>query len=216
MSEFFKVDHTFFNIMGYPVSYMEFVGTIFGIAGVWLAAKSNILTWPIGLVNIILFFLIFYQVQLYSDMFLQIYFFLISLYGWFFWDKELHAKEPIKILSNTWKIYLSVLCAILTFTLGYAISQLHVWFPTTFPKQAAYPYWDTFVAIGSIIANTLLARRILENWIIWIVVDLICIYLYFTKDIVFVALEFIIFLGLAIYGAYHWREKYLKQAVTVS
>ncbi|MBK7799182.1 MAG: nicotinamide mononucleotide transporter [Saprospiraceae bacterium] len=200
-----------FSLLGYPVSYMEFVGTVFGIAGVWLAAKANILTWPVGLVNIILFFLIFYQVQLYSDMFLQIYFFLISLYGWFFWDKELHQKEPIKFLSNTWKIYLAVLCTVLTFTFGYVISQLHNWFPIAFPKQAAYPYWDTFVAIASIIANTLLARRIIENWIIWIVVDVICIYLYFSKGIAFVALEFIVFLGLACYGAYHWHKLYLKQ-----
>ncbi|MBK9960819.1 MAG: nicotinamide mononucleotide transporter [Saprospiraceae bacterium] len=99
MYEFFNVGHTMFSLLGYPVSYMEFVGTVFGIAGVWLAAKANILTWPVGLVNIILFFLIFYQVQLYSDMFLQIYFFMISLYGWFFGIKNCTRRNQSNFLA---------------------------------------------------------------------------------------------------------------------
>ena len=91
---YFYIDNTFFTLLDYPISYLEFFGTIAGIIAVWLAAKSNILTWPIGLINIGLFFIIFFQVQLYSDMFLQVYFFGISIYGWYNWVYEKKNKYP--------------------------------------------------------------------------------------------------------------------------
>ena len=205
---FFDINHVFFEILNYPVSYIEFVGTLAGIIAVFLAAKSNIYTWPIGLINIVLFFIIFYRVHLYSDMFLQVYFFAIGIYGWIYWLKKNTIEVKIKLLSHRQRIQWSICIVLATLLLGFCISKIHIWLPTLFPNPAAFAYADTFVAVTSVVANTLMARRILENWILWILVDIICVYLYFSKGIIFVSFEYLIFLGLAIYGHIRWLNEY--------
>ncbi len=100
-SDFFRIDSIFFTVLNYPVSYVEFIGTLAGLISVWLAAKSSIWTWATGLVNVICFFVIFYQVQLYSDMLLQAYFFAMSIYGWIVWGKQdKQEANPITHLST--------------------------------------------------------------------------------------------------------------------
>jgi nicotinamide mononucleotide transporter len=110
----------------------------------------------------------------------------------------------------TSRISLTALIVIATVVFGFLISKIHLWSPDLFPKPAAYPYADTWVAVSSIVANTLLARRILENWVIWIAVDVVCVYLYFSKDIVFVSFEYLIFLMLAIFGHMIWFKEWRK------
>lgn len=206
----FSIQEVFFTFLQYPVSYIEFVAAIAGIVAVYLAAKSHILTWPIGLVNISLSFMIFWQVQLYSDVFLQIYFFCISIYGWHNWKYERREHIPIKKLTQIERIKYSILIVVLTCILGYVVSKLHIFLPSVFTQQAAYPYFDTFVAVCSVIANTWLARRILENWAMWIVVNVVSIGLYFAKDIAFIALQFFVFLILAIIGHLQWKKEISK------
>ncbi|MBK9108503.1 MAG: nicotinamide mononucleotide transporter [Saprospiraceae bacterium] len=178
---------------------------------VYYAAKENILTWPIGLINIITAFFIYYHVRLYSDMFLQIYFICISIYGWLIWNMEHRNAVPLKYLSNQGLALFAFLIIICTIVLGKFMSHIHEFFPSAFPEPAAYPYSDTLVAVASIIANTLMARRFIESWILWIGVDVICVYLYFQKDIKFIAFEFLIFLILACFGLYNWIQMKRKQ-----
>jgi nicotinamide mononucleotide transporter len=198
------LNRIFFEVLEYPVTYLEFISVLFGIIAVYLAAKEKIWTWPIGLVNIGTAFFLFYQVQLYSDMFLQIYFFGIGIYGWYSWKSEKKENVPLKWLSHSQVVQLSILIVACTLLLGWCMTYIHIWWSTLFPKPAAYPFADTFIAVGSIIANTLLAKRYIENWILWIVIDIICVFVYFDKNIRFIGLEYLIFLGLAIYGAFHW------------
>ncbi|NOT37931.1 MAG: nicotinamide mononucleotide transporter [Saprospiraceae bacterium] len=208
--EFFSIKQVFFTILQYPVSYIEFIATICGIIAVYLAARSHILTWPIGLINITLSFIIFWEVQLYSDVFLQVYFFCISIYGWYNWRFEKRECLPIKTLNTKERlnsIYIIIGC---TAILGFMVSKLHLIFPSVFIKPAAYPYPDTFVAVCSVIANTLLAKRIYENWVLWIVVNIVCVGLYFSKGITFIAIQFFIFLILAIVGHLHWKKEISK------
>ena len=208
--KFFDITNVFFTIANYPVSYIEFIGSLAGIIAVYYAAKSDIKTWPIGLINIILFFIIFYKVQLYSDMFLQCYFFGISIYGWIYWIGREKEHKPIQILNLQQRIKLALIVLVSTILFGYFISNIHVYFPALFPRPAAFAYADSFVAVTSVVANTLMARRIFENWFLWIVVDIICVYLYFSKDIVFVSIEYFIFLCLAVYGHSSWWNEYSK------
>src|SRR5688500_5723605 len=85
--EFFSVENIAFNVPGYPISYVELIGTVFGLVSVYYASKANIITWPTGIINEAFLFILFFQVQLYADMFLQIYFFAVTLYGWYRWNK---------------------------------------------------------------------------------------------------------------------------------
>ncbi len=206
--QFFDIHSTYFKIFSYSVSYIEFTGSVAGIIAVWLAAKSKILTWPVGLINIILFFLIFWQVELYSDVFLQVYYFCISIYGWHNWKKEKELNAPIKLLKTSSKFLLMGTIFIATVFLGFAVSNLHVMIPNVFQKPASFPYIDSFLAISSIIANTLMAQRFIENWILWIIVNVISVVVYFLKDIIFVSMEYFVFLILAIYGFYYWKKEF--------
>lgn len=196
-----------FSIGNYGVSSLELFSVIAGIWAVYLAAREKILTWPIGLLNIVSAFFIYYQVRLYSDMFLQIYFFGIGVYGWYTWKNEKQDKIPLKWLTANQRIFLAGLIAICTIVLGYWMTKIHIQFPTLFPVAAAYPFADTWVAVTSIVANTLLAKRYIENWILWIAVDILCVYLYLQKGIAFVSFEFFIFLILACYGLIKWRRR---------
>lgn len=193
-----------FSVWDYPVSYIEFISVIAGITAVYLAARENIFTWPIGLINITTAFFIYYSVHLYSDMFLQFYFFGIGLYGWWFWTQEKRTAVPLKWLSLNSNLILIFVIASCSLGMGYLVSHLHEYSPNLFPKEASFPYADSLVAVASIVANTLLAKRYIENWILWILIDLICIYLYIQKDLYFIALEFLLFLGLAAYGLHSW------------
>lgn len=85
---FFDTKNIAFQILDYPLSYVELIGTLFGFLSVYLATRANILTWATGIINELFLFILFFQVQLYADMFLQIYFFIITLYGWYKWNSK--------------------------------------------------------------------------------------------------------------------------------
>lgn len=198
------ITNIFVTICGYPLSYIEFVGTLTGLLSVWFAVKSNIWTWPIGLVNVSCFFVIFFQINLYSDMFLQVYFFVMSIYGWVVWNQKNEAKAIIETINDKDRIIISLSIIFLTIIIGYVVKSLNVIMPSIFVKPFAYPFVDTFVAILSIVATVLLAKKKIENWVLWILIDVISTVLYAKKNVLFIATEYIIFLCLASVGLITW------------
>lgn len=195
-----------FTVMSYPLSYIELLATLFGLISVYYASSGNVLTWPTGIVNEIALAILFYQVQLYADMFLQAYFFIVTIFGWYHW-KSNTADVPIIRLSRKGIQQYIISLIVGTIVLGTAIRQLHVWLPVYFTIPAAYPYADSFVTVASILATIQLAKKQLENWILWIVVDVISVVLYLVKGINFLSLEYVLFLGLASWGWWQWRKK---------
>jgi nicotinamide mononucleotide transporter len=212
----FDVTETFFTIFGSPVSYVEFIGTAFGLISVFLAARANILTWPTGIANAIFFLVIFYQIHLYSDMFLQFYFCGMGVYGWFSWKRRAqHDHSAIRTLTNRNRLLLAVFIALVTVVVGTLITRIHLILPQVFDHPATFPYIDTFIAISSILATILLARRIFETWVLWIAVDLTSIGLYSVKGVKLIAIEFVIFLALAVLGIYSWYRLWSKREVKI-
>lgn len=208
VSHFISLDYTLFVCFGYPLSVLEFFGTSSGLVCVYLASRNHILTWPIGIFNSICFFFLFFQIQLYSDMLLQIYFFGSSIYGWWVWRKK--SGYFLKIHSLGWKKNTILFSTILvsTYLLGEFTFYLPSLLPNIFKMPPSYPYWDAFTTTASIVANFLLARRILESWFLWVLVDVVCIGLYSLKEIPFVTAEYVVFLLIAFYGCYHWYKEY--------
>ena len=94
--------------------------------------------------------------------------------------------------------------AVFTIIIGYLIKNIHFYLPAIFTNPASFPFIDTFVALSSIIATILLAKKIIENWILWISVDIICVFLYAKKNIMFISIEYAIFFCIASYGFYSW------------
>lgn len=205
ISALFDVKETFFTVFEHNVSYVEFIGTFFGLISVFLAARANIFTWPTGIINAIFFLVIFYQIHLYSDMFLQMYFCGMGVYGWFTWKfKAEHAQSDIRTLSNTHRLRLAAFIGAVTLVIGTLISKIHLLLPQIFEKPASYPYIDTFIAVSSVLAVILLARRIFETWVLWVLVDITSIGLYSVKGVKLIALEYVIFLCLAVLGVLSW------------
>jgi len=213
----FDVKETFFTVFDSPVSYVEFIGTALGLISVFLAARANILTWPTGIANAIFFLVIFYQIHLYSDMFLQFYFCGMGVYGWFSWKyKAEHQQSAIRTLANRERLLLAGFIAFITLAVGTLISRIHLILPQIFDHPATFPYIDTFIAISSILATILLARRIFETWVLWITVDITSIGLYSVKGVKLIALEFVIFLALAMLGIYSWYKLWSKKEELVA
>ena len=210
MNHFFSVNNTAFTVFGYPLSYIELFGTIFYLWSVWLIARRRIWTWPIGIVAVILYMLIFYQIRLYSDALEQVYYLIASVYGWWHW---LHSpREGATIVDVGFSATKSILfwlavSVLLGVGLGAFMSRAHLLLPQVFPDPASYPYLDALTTIGSFTAMWLMARRRIESWIYWIVIDVIGIGLYYAKAVKFIALLYVVLLGLAIKGLFSWSKR---------
>ena len=203
---FFEIANTAFTVIGYPISYVELIGTVFGLISVYFASRANILTWSTGIVNEVFLFILFFQVHLYADMFLQVYFFVVTIYGWYNWSTPIVENKISSIHSKArWiTLFLIVAASLLT---GFLIKNIHLYLPHYFKVAAAYPFTDSFIMILSITATILLAKKMIENWVLWILADAICMVLYFKKEVYFLSLEYLIFLGLALYGFFHWKKQ---------
>jgi nicotinamide mononucleotide transporter len=203
---FFEMKNIAFQFLGYPISYVELIGTLFGLFSVYFASRANILTWGTGIVNEVFLFILFFQIQLYADMFLQVYFFIVTIYGWHNW-KTNTAEKMISEINFRNKLLLAAAIFIFSLLSGFLFSNIHLYLPEYFKVKAAYPFIDSFVMVSSIVATVLLAKKKFENWYLWIAVDLVCVVLYFKKGVYFLSLEYFIFLGLASYGLYHWKKQ---------
>jgi len=216
---FFNHQSIFFTLWGYNMSYLEFFGTLAGALAVWLSAKGKIISWPLGLINVILFFFLFYQIQLYPDMFLQVFFFVTNIIGWWRWSHPHKSEEDQKKelrVSFTSKKLLTFICLagfIITFLFGLFASKLHLVIPKLFQQPSAFPYLDSFVTIMSIVATYLMVQKKVECWLIWLAVDIVATALYFSKGIYFVGAEYSVFCIIAAFGFIRWRKEALGYAI---
>jgi nicotinamide mononucleotide transporter len=204
-----SVDFTLFVILGYPMSCIEFAGTALYLCSVWLISRRSVLTWPVGMIAVALFMALFYQIRLYSDTLEQVYYLGASVYGWWYWSRSEPGTRTIAEVdfsgarsAAAWLIATLMLSA----GLGVVMSRVHEWAPWLFPEAASYPYLDALTTVMSLVAMWLMARKHIESWIYWIVVDAVGIWLYFVKDVKFVSLLYVILLVLAIGGLADWMR----------
>jgi len=219
MLSIFDINNIFFTVLGYPMSYIEFFGTLLNIWCVYLISRNKILNWPVGILAVILFMMLFYQIQLYSDFFEQIYFLITGFYGWWVWSKRKGKKgdqvaldKQVRLSDTKTLITTGGLVVIGTLALGWFMSQIHVFFPAYFSIPASFPYLDAFTTVMSFAATILMIYHRLESWMLWITVDVIGIGLYFAKDVKLVSLLYVIFLILATKGFIEWRKLWKRHA----
>lgn len=209
MLNFLNVNNTAFTILGYPMSYVELIGTVLYLWSVWLISKRQVLTWPIGIVSVLLYMALFYQIRLYSDTVEQLYYLGASVYGWILWNKS--PKDDGQIVDVTYSSKQSVLMwmgitIVFSIALGILMERIHIWFPVLFPETASYPYLDALTTIMSFTAMWLMAKKKIESWAYWLIVDVIGVWLYFVKDVKFVSLLYVILLVMAINGLRSWHR----------
>lgn len=184
----------------------EILGTVLGVLGVGLMIRQNIWGWPVGLVQVAVYAWVFFGAKLYSDVILQACFFVIQGYGWWHWLRNKHTAAhsdlPVTRLGAGAVAGWVALGA--TATAGWG-AVMH---GTT---DAALPYWDAFILVFSLIAQWLQARKKLENWIGWLVVNTVAIGVYWTKDLRLTAALYAGFWLMALWGWRAWAQT-MKEA----
>lgn len=182
-------------------NYIEVLGVITSLVYLYFSIKQSILLWPFGFLSSALFIYIFYINRFYADMSLQGYYLFISIYGWYHWakgtTKNHSAKLPVTRIKS--KAAISLFIIFIAFWLSIAMILVHF-------TDSDVPWGDAFTTAGSIIATWLLARKILEHWIIWIIVDAASVGLYLFKDMYPTVLLYFIYTVIAVYGFFHWKK----------
>lgn len=196
-------------VLNYQISYIELFGTLFTAWSVFLAAKNKIATWPIGIVGIVLYMILFWQIQLYADLIEQVYYLITGFAGWWMWSHPVMGEREELRISVSSGMTTAVNGAILiigTFALSAVVMRLPDVFPGVFAKPASYPYLDSFTTVMSFIANYLLMKRRLDCWYLWIVVDVIAVWLYAVKGVPLLSILYFAFLINAVVGYFKWRR----------
>lgn len=185
---------------------IEWTAVFFGLLSVLLTIRQNYLCWPVGLVQVLFYIVIFQQSKLYSDMLLHIIYVALQIYGWYEWLYG-RRKDTVLHITVLSRHNFLVVCAVTL--LGSAL-----WGGLMLLKtDAAAPLADAFVAITSLAATYLLAKKKLESWLLWIAVDVVAIAVYFYKGLLPTALLYTVFLFLAYSGYREWRKDYLKRGL---
>ncbi len=191
------------------MSYVELAGTILYLWSVWLISRRQVLTWPVGIVSVLLFMALFYQIKLYSDTLEQVYYLGVSVYGWWKWSQSPRENGRITAVTSSDRrtvIFWIASTAVISAVTGYPMSRIHHWIPAVFHEEASFPYLDALTTIMSFVAMWLMAQKRIESWLYWIIVDIIGIWLYFVKGVLFISLLYVILLILAVNGLRIWRE----------
>ena len=181
--------------------WLQWLAVVFNVIYVILAARENVLCWFFGLVGVTLLAFIYFDAKLYSDTLLQIFYMVMSVYGWITWSSS--SGKPLEITRSKASSHLYYLLAgsIGTLVLGFLFNKF----------GAALPYIDAFTSAFAVVATYLVARKILENWLYWIVIDSTCVVVYLLRDLDLIALLFALYTILAMVGYVVWIRKFRLQ-----
>lgn len=180
-------------------NYVEAIAAITGIIAIFFQIKVNPWYWPISILNVLLYIFVFYHARLYAEISLQMYYLIMSLYGWFFWTKKKNNKiiAVSKTLKKDW-----IILSIIFFPVWLSMALLLKKYSNT-----DVPFIDSFLTSLSFVATYLLARKKIENWLIWIGVDFSSIGLYFYKQLFATIVLFAVLTVLAFVGYKEWRKQ---------
>lgn len=193
------------NLM--DTSWFEAIAVLLGIASVWYARRENILVYPTGIVSVLIYVFICFNARLYADAGINLFYFGMSVYGWYNWTRGgVNSTELLITKNNKVQQWTSVLY---TFTAYWAILGL-IWLfnrDDTVYMQSYVPWVDSFTTAVFLIGMLLMAKKKVENWVYWIIGDIVSIPLYFMKGLVFTSFQYTVFLVIAILGYIEWNRR---------
>lgn len=207
---------------GYDLSWIEAMGTLAGLLCIWLASKEKLINYPFGLFNVALFAIIFFQIQLYASLLLQIFFFAANIYGWYAWSRQTtdnQAALQIRWLSLPKAIGWAIACAVgiglmtlyinpfFAFLTRIAVNLMHgIGLQVAMPQLQpdAFPFWDACLMVLSIVAMILMTRKYVENWLLWVVINVISVMIFARQGVYAMSLEYMILTVIALNGSRLW------------
>ena len=187
-------------------SPLESVAAAFGVVSVFLSTRQNIWSWPTAIVNVALYTVVFYNGRLYGQMGLQAVFLVLSVYGWYQWLHGGEQKTELRVSRASPRL-LGILSAINLVTWIALAAILR-------RTDAALPWLDALMATTSLIAQWMMTRKILENWILWIALDIVYMPMFLSQRLYATALLYAAFLVLAVMGFVEWRRSIVAHATS--
>ena len=181
-------------------NFLEFIAVIAGIIGVYLTARLIIWCWPVAIINVLLSAYIFYHSKLYQDSLLQVFYLVMAVYGWYNWMHGGKNKTALKIsrLRFKWIIIWLFTGSVCIFLFGYIFGNY---------TDASLPYWDASTTVWGIIGTFLMASKKIENWIVWIIIDILNAGIYYYKELYGFSILYLVFTILAVYGLINWYQE---------
>jgi len=192
------LNHPAFTLLGASTSYAELFGFVTGLAAVWLVARNNILTFPVGILNAGFFFVLFIDQHFYSDAWLQVFFLMIQIVGWVAWRKAGPQRTELKV-SKAPAVVLGAVGVLV-------VVGAYLLVPVLREAHGAYPIPDASTTALSVAAQTLMSFRLIQHWYLWIAADLIYIPMYAIKGLYFTSALYVLFLTLCVSGLFTWRR----------
>lgn len=182
---------------------IEALAVLFSIAYVILAAYQNNWCWPAAIISVSLYIYICFTAKLYSETGLQVFYLAMAFYGWWQWTKKSTENKKISITTLDFKNHVLIILPGIGITLPfYLITKNYT--------DAALPFSDALVTAFSLIATFMVTKKILENWIYWIVIDSIAIYIYMNRGLQLTAILYLIYVIIAVVGFINWRKEFLQ------
>lgn len=186
--------------------WIEIFGVVTGILYVILEVKQNRLLWPLGIVTSAAYVYIFFSGKFYADMGLQVYYVLISIYGWYYWSRggAQDDKEELPVVRiNRQQLILLFITFILAWVGIYIILDRFT--------DSTVPLGDSFTTALAIVATWMLTRKIIEQWFLWIIANVVSIALYIYKGLYPTVLLYVVYAGMAVYGYLEWKKSMNKR-----
>jgi len=180
------------------VNPIEYIAALFGGVSVYLSVRQNIWSWPTAIVNVGLYTLVFYESRLYADMGLQVVYIVISFYGWYEWlyGGKNRTELEVSRTSRRLGMLLAAIGVVSAFVLGTVFHR------TT---NAALPFLDSATTSTSLVAQWMMTKKLLENWIVWVAVDVVYIGMFIYKSLYVTSLLYFVFLVLSVMGYRQWK-----------
>ena len=187
-------------------SLLELVAVVFAVAYLVLAVKENSLCWYAAGISTLIFLFIFWDVKLYMESGLQIYYLAMAFYGWYQWRDA--QTETVSLRVSKWRAKQHVVALALIATLTFVSGSL-----LNSGTDANLPYLDSFTTWASVVTTFMVARKILENWLYWLVIDSVSIYLYLDRELYFTSLLFAIYIVIIFFGWFAWNRSYRQREI---
>ncbi len=189
---------------------LEFFAAVLGVISVWFAKKNKILVYPTGIISTLIYVWILFKNQLLGDLIINTYFFLMSIYGWFFWSRkdEGNFQNNISRLNLNESIF-GIIIFIFSFISVKFIYNISNW------QESYVSSIDTLTTAVFCSAMWFMARRKIEHWILWIIGDIVSVPLYIYKSLYFTSIQYLIFTIIALLGFFTWLKELNKKKLTV-
>jgi nicotinamide mononucleotide transporter len=189
------------------VSALELAAAATGAISVWLSVRQNIWSWPTAIVNVVLYTVVFWDAKLYADMGLQVIYAVLSLYGWYQWLYGGAGRTELRVTRTMPRVgaILTVIAAAGSTLLGTLLRHA---------TDAALPFMDSMLSSTSLVAQWMMTKKLVENWLVWIGVDVLYVGMFVFKGLYLTAGLYAVFLVLAVRGYLDWRRSMAVDALS--